>query len=833
MKHLTSCLFCAALISMPFSVMAQRTERQLEKGWKFTRLDDAQFARADYNDAKWKNVTVPHDWAIYGPFSIDNDKQNTAIAQDGQTQAMEHAGRTGGLPFVGTGWYRLSFEVPEFKDNRRCTLVFDGAMSHAQVYINGEKAVYWPYGYNTFYVDATPFLKKGAKNELAVRLENQNESSRWYPGAGIYRNVHLIVTEDAHVPVWGTQVVTDEIGSDYARISQKTDLEVPAGKSLKDYTLVTEIKDATGRVVAQNRCSAEGAKAQHYTQQFVVENPQLWTVDTPNLYTSESRIYEGSTLKDTYTTTFGIRQVKLEAGKGFFLNGKLIKFKGICQHHDLGALGAEVNMAAIRRQIRILKDMGCNAIRTSHNMPAPELVQACDEMGMMLMGESFDEWITPKVQNGYHQFFNEWAERDIDHLVRHYRNNPSIVMWCIGNEVPDQDDGDRGTKIAYRLQQLCHQLDPTRPVTQGMDHPDAVVNNGMAAAMEIPGFNYRPHKYLENIKKLPQGFLLGTESASTISSRGVYKFPVERKAMAKYPDHQASSYDVEHCSWSNLPEDDWVQHDDLPWCMGEFVWTGFDYLGEPSPYYTDWPSHASLFGIIDMGGIPKDRYYLYRSHWNKQAETLHILPHWNWAGREGEVTPVFVYTNYPKAELFINGKSQGVVEKDSTVTVYNSADAESQRTFKRQRRYRLMWMNTKYEPGTLKVVAYDAQGHVAATREMHTAGVPYAIRLEADRTSLTADGKDLSFVTVSVVDKDGNLCPLADNEIKYTVTGAGHYKAGTNGNPASLESLQRPQMKVFSGQMSAIISTTERPGTITVKASAKGLKTATLKLTSH
>lgn len=833
MKHLTRCLFCAALISMPFSVMAQRTERQLEKGWKFTRLDDAQFARADYNDAKWKNVTVPHDWAIYGPFSIDNDKQNTAIAQDGQTQAMEHAGRTGGLPFVGTGWYRLSFEVPEFKDNKRCTLVFDGAMSHAQVYINGKKAVYWPYGYNTFYVDATPFLKKGAKNELAVRLENQNESSRWYPGAGIYRNVHLIVTEDAHVPVWGTQVVTDEIGSDYARISQKTDLEVPAGKSLKEYTLVTEIKDATGRVVAQNRCSAESAKAQHYTQQFVVENPQLWTVDTPNLYTSESRIYEGSTLKDTYTTIFGIRQVKLEAGKGFFLNGKLIKFKGICQHHDLGALGAEVNMAAIRRQIRILKDMGCNAIRTSHNMPAPELVQACDEMGMMLMGESFDEWITPKVQNGYHQFFNEWAERDIDHLVRHYRNNPSIVMWCIGNEVPDQDDGDRGTKIAYRLQQLCHQLDPTRPVTQGMDHPDAVVNNGMAAAMEIPGFNYRPHKYLENIKKLPQGFLLGTESASTISSRGVYKFPVERKAMAKYPDHQASSYDVEHCSWSNLPEDDWIQHDDLPWCMGEFVWTGFDYLGEPSPYYTDWPSHASLFGIIDMGGIPKDRYYLYRSHWNKQAETLHILPHWNWAGREGEVTPVFVYTNYPKAELFINGKSQGVVEKDSTVTVYNSADAESQRTFKRQRRYRLMWMNTKYEPGTLKVVAYDAQGHVAATREMHTAGVPYAIRLEADRTSLTADGKDLSFVTVSVVDKDGNLCPLADNEIKYTVTGAGHYKAGTNGNPASLESLQRPQMKVFSGQMSAIISTTERPGTITVKASAKGLKTATLKLTSH
>lgn len=833
MTDLSRYLFCAALMSIPFCAMAQRTERQLEKGWKFTRQDDAAFSNADYNDSKWQSVTVPHDWAIYGPFSINNDKQNTAITQDGQTQAMEHAGRTGGLPFVGPGWYRLSFEVPELTEGKQCTLVFDGAMSHAQVYINGQKAVYWPYGYNTFYVDATPFLERGKKNELAVRLENQNECSRWYPGAGIYRNVHLIVTEDVHVPVWGTQVITDKIGDGYALVSQKTELEVPAGKSLQDYTIVTEIKDANGHVVAQNKCTAVSAKADGYSQQFVVENPQLWSVDTPYLYTSESRVYDGETLKDTYTTRFGIRQVTVESGKGLFLNGKQIKFKGICQHHDLGALGAEVNMAAIRHEIRLLKDMGCNAIRTSHNMPAPELVQACDEMGMMLMGESFDEWVTPKVQNGYNQFFEEWAEKDIDHLVRHYRNNPSIVMWCIGNEVPDQSSGDRGTKIAYRLQELCHQLDPTRPVTQGMDQPDAVVDNGMAAIMDIPGFNYRPHKYLENIKKLPQAFLLGTESASTISSRGVYKFPVERKAMAKYPDHQASSYDVEHCSWSNLPEDDWIQHDDLPWCIGEFVWTGFDYLGEPSPYYTDWPSHASLFGIIDMGGIPKDRYYLYRSHWKPESETLHILPHWNWEGREGQTTPVFVYTNYPKAELFINGKSQGVVEKDTTVTVYNSADEESQRTFKRQKRYRLMWMNTKYEPGTVKVVAYNKEGQVAATKEIRTAGAPYAIKLEADRTNLVADGKDLSFVTVSVVDKDGNLCPLADNEIKYVVSGAGSYKAGTNGNPASLESLQRPQMHAFSGQMSAIIVTKEQPGTITLKATAKGLKSATLTFTTH
>ncbi len=825
-------ILCAALLALPFSLWAQRSERTLEKGWKFTRDDNPSFSSPSFDDSKWQNVTIPHDWAINGPFSINNDKQNTAIAQDGQTQAMEHAGRTGGLPFVGTGWYRLSFDAPELKEGTKCTLVFDGAMSHAQVYINGEKAIFWPYGYNTFYVDATPFLKRGAKNELAVRLENENECSRWYPGAGIYRNVHLVFTNEAHIPMWGTQVITEEISGQYARLTQRTELETAPGKKLSDYRLVTEIKDAKGTVVARSECQPSDNGEKAFSQTFEVSNAKLWTPDSPNLYTSVSQVYEGNDLRDEYTTSFGIRQVKVEGGKGFFLNGQPLKFKGVCQHHDLGALGAAVNEAAIRRQIRILKDMGCNAIRTSHNMPAPELVKACDEMGMMLMAESFDEWVTPKVQNGYHLFFNEWADKDITNLVRHYRNNPSVVMWCIGNEVPDQDDSDKGVKIAYHLQELCHQLDPTRPVTQGMDHPDAVTANGMGATMDVPGFNYRPHKYLENYSKLPQQMLLGSETASTVSSRGVYKFPVERKAMAKYDDHQASSYDVEHCSWSNLPEDDFIQHDDLPWCMGEFVWTGFDYLGEPSPYYTDWPSHASLFGIIDMGGIPKDRYYLYRSHWNTASPTLHVLPHWTWPGREGETTPVFVYTSYPSAELFINGKSQGRRTKDTSVTVYNSGDEESQRTLKRQTRYRLMWMDTKYEPGTVKVVAYDENGNAADTTEVRTAGKPYAIRLSADRTSLTADGKDLSFITVSVVDKDGIPCPTADNEISFKVSGNGTYRAGTGGNPASLEPLQRPKMKLFSGMLTAIISSTEKPGSITVQATAKGLKTATLQLSS-
>ena len=480
-----------------------------------------------------------------------------------------------------------------------------------------------------------------------------------------------------------------------------------------------------------------------------------------------------------------------------------------------------------------MKDMGCNAIRTSHNMPSTELVRICDEMGMMLMLESFDEWQTAKVQNGYHKYFKDWVEKDLVNLVHHFRNNPSVVMWCIGNEVPDQWNGNVGAKLTRKLQDICHREDPTRPVTLGMDVPDAVVNNNMAAVLDVPGFNYRPHKFQENYGKLPQQIILGSETASTLSSRGVYKFPVERRSMMKYDDHQASSYDVEHCSWSNLPEDDFMQHEDNPYCIGEFVWTGFDYLGEPTPYYSDWPSHSSLFGIVDLAGIPKDRYYLYRSHWNKEKETLHVLPHWTWNGREGEVTPVFVYTNYPSAELFINGKSQGKRTKDTSVTIDGSKDEKSQKEFKRQSRYRLMWMDTKYEPGTLKVVAYDEQGKAVAEKEIHTAGEPYRIVLSADRDTITADGKDLSFVTVSVVDKDGNLCPHADNQISFKVKGAGTYRAGANGDPTSLESFQKPQMKVFSGMMTAIVQSEEKAGTIRLEASSKGLKKAEIIIRSE
>ena len=801
-----------------------RTERLLEKGWKFTREDSQQFSQTDYDDSGWQTVRIPHDWAIYGPFSINNDKQNVAITQDGQNAAMEHAGRTGGLPFVGPGWYRLEFDVPEYSEGRSCRLIFDGAMSNADVYINGQHAAFWPYGYNSFIVDATPYMKAGETNQLAVRLENYNESSRWYPGAGLYRNVHLVITKDAYVPDWGTYVYTKKLGEGYAWVESNVEFAFPDNKVFADYRIVNEILDPNGTVVLKDSKAGTLYDGNVFRMESLVENPQLWTPETPYLYTLVSKVYEGDVLIDEVETRFGIRTIELGPDEGFFLNGKKTVFKGVCNHHDLGPLGAIANEAGIRRQVRMLKDMGCNAIRTSHNMPAPELVKACDEMGMMLMAETFDCWVTPKVQNGYNLYFEEWAEKDLVNLIRHYRNSPAVVMWCVGNEVPDQWPGDKGAKIALWLQQICHREDPTRPVTMGMDQPGTVINNNVAAVFDVPGFNYRPHWYQENYRKLPQRLILGSETASTVSSRGVYKFPVERRSMAKYPDHQASSYDVEHCDWSNLPEDDFVQHEDLPYCIGEFVWTGFDYLGEPTPYYTDWPSHSSLFGIIDLAGLPKDRYYLYRSHWNKDEETLHILPHWTWNGREGETTPIFVYTNYPSAEVFINGKSQGVRTKDMSVTVHNSGDSLSVADLKRQQRYRLMWMDTVYEPGTVKVVAYDAEGNPVAQKEMRTAGKPYRIELEADRTQIKADGKDLSFVTVKVVDKDGNLCPMADNEIFFKVKGAGSYCAGANGDPVSLESFQEPHMHVFSGMMTAIVSSSEEPGDIIIEATSKGLK---------
>lgn len=829
MKRLFACaLALGAALSLP--LQAQRSERLLEKGWRFTREDQGRFSSPTFNDSKWSRVVVPHDWAIYGPFSFDNDKQHLAIAQDGQKEAMEHAGRTGGLPFVGTGWYRRSLEIPSDLGDRRVFLRFDGAMSHARVYVNGKEVGYWPYGYNTFAFDITSFVRPGEANTLAVRLENKHESSRWYPGAGLYRNVHLTFTSPVYVPLWGTQIQTPTIEASRAYVDVRTriaGLSTLAGRPLQ---VKTKILSPEGKVVAQREEEIQSAGTERlYHTGFDVERPQLWDIDQPHLYKYVIELSDGGRLLDRDTTTFGIRSIELKAGDGFYLNGRKLKFQGACLHHDLGPLGAAVNEAAMRRQIRTMQDMGVNAIRTSHNMPAPEFVRLCDEMGMPVMAESFDCWAQAKVPNGYNLDFNEWHERDLTNLLHQFRNSPSVIMWSIGNEVPEQPSLD-GAKLAYRLQEICHREDPTRPVTNGMDNPLGVLKSGMATTLDIPGFNYRPFLYDSAHKVLPQGFLLGSETCSTVSSRGVYKFPVVRKSMAKYPDHQSSGYDVEHCGWSNLPEDDFIRQEDHDWSMGEFIWTGIDYLGEPTPYYSDWPSHSSLFGAVDLAGLPKDRFYLYRSHWKKDAETLHILPHWTWPGREGEVTPIFVYTNYPEAELFINGKSQGRQRKDRSIKIEDTENEDSQKAFTRQKRYRLMWMDTKYEPGEVKVVAYDDTGKAVATQTVRTAGRAHHLELSADRSTISPDGKDISFVTVRVVDKDGNLVPDDGRLLNFKVTGAGSFRAAASGNPASLDAFHLPRHHVFSGQLVALVQSAERAGEAVLTVSAKGLPSASIRI---
>ncbi len=829
MKRLFACaLALGAALSLP--LQAQRSERLLEKGWRFTREDQSQFSSPTFNDSKWSRVVVPHDWAIYGPFSFDNDKQHLAIAQDGQKEAMEHAGRTGGLPFVGTGWYRRSLEIPSDLGDRRVFLRFDGAMSHARVYVNGKEVGYWPYGYNTFAFDITSFVRPGEANTLAVRLENKHESSRWYPGAGLYRNVHLTFTSPVYVPLWGTQIQTPTIEASRVYVDVRTRIAGTSTLSGRPLQVKTKILSPEGKVVAQREEEIQSAGTERlYHTGFDIERPQLWDIDQPHLYKYVIELSDGGRVLDRDTTTFGIRSIELKAGDGFYLNGRKLKFQGACLHHDLGPLGAAVNEAAMRRQIRTMQDMGVNAIRTSHNMPAPEFVRLCDEMGMPVMAESFDCWAQAKVPNGYNLDFNEWHERDLTNLLHQFRNSPSVIMWSIGNEVPEQPSFD-GAKLAYRLQEICHREDPTRPVTNGMDNPLGVLKSGMATTLDIPGFNYRPFLYDTAHKVLPQGFLLGSETCSTVSSRGVYKFPVVRKSMAKYPDHQSSGYDVEHCGWSNLPEDDFIRQEDHDWSMGEFIWTGIDYLGEPTPYYSDWPSHSSLFGAVDLAGLPKDRFYLYRSHWKKDAETLHVLPHWTWPGREGQVTPIFVYTNYPEAELFINGKSQGRQHKDRSIKIEDTENEDSQKAFTRQKRYRLMWMDTKYEPGEVKVVAYDEAGKAVATQTVRTAGRAHHLELSADRTTISPDGKDISFVTVRVVDKDGNLVPDDGRLLNFKVTGAGSFRAAASGNPASLDAFHLPRHHAFSGQLVALVQSAERAGEAVLTVSAKGLPSASIRI---
>jgi beta-galactosidase len=804
--HSTKPLAIAVLSSaLAMNVFAQRTQTTIKDNWQFARGESTQ----------WQNVRIPHDWAIYGPFDRSNDLQKVAVEQNGEKEETWKTGRTGGLPLVGKGTYRTSFEVTD-TIGRNHTLVFDGAMSNAHVKVNGKEVIFWPYGYNTFYVDVTDVVKPGT-NDLVVELENKERASRWYSGAGLYRNVHLISSNRVHIPVWGTCVTTPIVNNDYATVRLAIDID-GAGKG-QWVDVKTVITDKNGNEVAstQSRYVAHG---QGLVQNITINNPSLWSPQTPSLYTATTTLSVEGKDVDSYTTRFGVRKLEYIPEKGFFLNGVKTKFKGVCNHHDLGPLGAAVNRSALKHQIEMLKDMGVNAIRTSHNMPAPELVELCDEMGIMLMLEPFDDWgFRPKSPNGYGSYFNEWAEKDVTNMVKHYRNSPSVMMWSIGNEVPSQWGPD-GVSELTMLQDIVHSLDATRPVTSGMDQIGAVLDNGFAATLDLPGFNYKPQHYDNAYEKLPQKLILGSETASTVSSRGVYHFPVifRGQEQVEHPDHQSNSYDNEACYWSNTPDIDFAMDDDKDWVIGQFVWTGFDYLGEPTPYDTDaWPNHSSVFGIIDLASLPKDRYYLYRSKWNESSPTLHVLPHWNWAGREGEVTPIFVYTSYPKAELFINGESQGIREKnDSTYT----------------NRYRLMWNETRYTPGEVKVVAYDNNGNVADTKIVRTAGKAHHLVVTANHTTAAASDEELIYFTVQVADKDGNIVPTDNRIVNFKVDGVGSFEATANGDPTCIMPFQNPQMALFSGAATAIVRASNTPGNITLKVSAKGVRSASCTVTT-
>ncbi|MDB5191575.1 MAG: beta-galactosidase [Segetibacter sp.] len=807
MRHLTILLILnVLLLNQPIAQVRVVTE--LTDDWKFSKGKNDGAFEVDFNDKSWQKVSVPHDWAIYGPFDKEVDKQVVAITQNGEKVASEKTGRTGALPYIGEGWYRKDFTLPAMKHGQKAIILFEGAMSEPRVYLNGQKVGEWNYGYNFFYFDITNRVLLGKNNTLAVQLNNVEQSSRWYPGAGLYRKVSIIVKNQESIDQWGTYITTPLITPELAKVNIKTKV------SAKGARLVTRILDANGNQVSAD--STHKLFGKEFEQNIMVLQPKLWSPETPYLYKAVSRLYVGDVLKDEVTTRFGIREISYQPNTGFSLNGKTRKFKGVCLHHDLGPLGTAINTAALRRQLRILKDMGCDAIRSSHNMPSIEQLELCDEMGFMFLAESFDEWARPKVKNGYSRFFEKDAEKDVVNLVHATRNHPSIIMWSSGNEVPDQW-GAEGVKRAKWLQEIFHREDPTRPVTVGMDQVKATMASGFGAVLDVPGLNYRTHLYDEAYKAFPQGFLLGSETASTVSSRGVYKFPVVKAIEKQYDDHQCSSYDLEYCSWSNLPEEDFKLQDDKPWVIGEFVWTGFDYLGEPTPYDNKWPSRSSYFGINDLAGLAKDRYYLYRSRWNTTDQTLHILPHWNWEGREGQTTPVFAYTSYDSAELFINGKSMGIQKKHNGTA---------------QNRYRLMWMDVKYEPGTVKVVAFGKDGKPAAEKVMVTAGRPYKIMLEPDRTTINANGKDLSFVTISIVDKNGNLCPNAAEQLNFAVKGNGKYRAACNGDATSLELFHLPTMKTFSGKLVVLVQSTNEAGNIELSVTGKSLKAGKVMLNS-
>jgi len=794
---------------------------------------DIAAVQPGFDDSAWRALDLPHDWAIEGPFRQDLP------------------GDTGKLPFATAGWYRKRFALPAEDAGRRLILEIDGAMSYPLVWLNGEFVGGWAYGYTSFHLDLTPYAKPGGENVLVVRLDNQHESSRWYTGAGLYRNVWLTKTGPIHVGQWGTFVTTPKVSAESALVSieVRTVNDTPAAADLAIHAEIFAL-DAADRKSAAAVSRGEpvtlrvpSRRESSITQTLEVTSPRLWSVGAPHRYVAVTTITRGDEIVDRVETPFGIRTIAFDADRGFLLNGEVVRLQGVCLHHDLGALGAAINVRAIERQLEILREMGCNAIRTAHNPPAPEFLDACDRMGFLVYNEAFDCWAKGKGRNDYHRFFADWHEADLRALVRRDRNHPSVFMWSIGNEVVEQwgDDSHEAWRLATRLAGIVREEDRTRPVSNA-NHAGEMGFNGVQHALDATGFNYRIETYALFRARNPAIPLYGSETAATISSRGEYYFPVSevRTDPNARANFQVSSYGYSAESWASGTEPEWRAADAVPGYAGEFVWSGFDYLGEPQPYSHDAtillnfsspearermarqlaengripvPSRSSYFGIVDLAGLPKDLFFLYQARWRPDHPMAHILPHWTWPEREGEVTPVHVFTSGDEAELFLNGRSLG-------------------RRKKGPGEYRLRWDDVRYAPGEVKVVA-TRNGQPWAEAVRRTAGAPAQVALAPDRATCRADGADLVFVTVDIHDAAGVLAPRADNLVRFSLQGPGDIIATDNGNPTSFESFQAPQRKAFNGRAVVIVRTRAgQPGTLVLRAESDGLASATATFSS-
>ena len=781
--------------------------------------ENIAYVKSDFDDSEWRHLNLPHDWAIEGPFNID------------------YNGSTGKLPYWGIRWYRKTLELSQDDAGKQIYLDIDGAMSYASVWCNGQYVGGWPYGYASFRLDLTPYIKAGQKNVLAIRLDNPDDTSRWYPGSGIYRNVWLVKTSPVHVEQWGTFVRNQQVDSEIAVMEMGVNIENHAGKDVQvklQTSVYLQGKDGrpVGEEVTQSMTKDIAIKKDSWSSarfQFKVDKPKLWDIDTPNCYVAVSRVFMDGNVMDCFVTPFGIRTIEFTHDQGFMLNGQKVAIKGVCMHHDLGALGAAFNEVAAERQLRIMKEMGANAIRTSHNPPAPELVALCDRMGLMMQLELADTWQKGKRKNDYNLLFDDWSEADMRSLVRHYRNHPSVIMWSIGNEMPDQTT-DQGVIIARNLTAYCHDEDPTRPTSLGCNKRDAVFRD-IVNQVDIFGLNYFHKTYPVFKEQNPTRRYHASETSSATSSRGEYFFPVTTDVNDSRSGFQLSSYDMTTIGWGCAPEVQFKMNEEYSFMSGEFVWTGFDYLGEPTPYNKDLtnllnfsdpnelekarkeleelgkiktPSRSSYFGIVDLCGFPKDRYYNYKSYWRPDVPTVHILPHWNWQERIGEITPVHIYTSGDAVELFLNGKSLGRREKA------HSYD-------------RLTWDDVRYEPGSLKAIAYK-NGQKWAEELVETTGKPAALQVTAEKTELKNDGTDLSFIRVAVVDSQGRVVPRSKNHLKFSVTGPAEIIATDNGDATSLLPFQLSERDAYNGLALVILrSQYMKQGKVVLTVESKGL----------